>query len=258
MNKNELVKYLNEFLKHKDFDDKSKNWLQVDSFNENIKKIGYSVDASSYIFDKAIKENVDMVLVHHWIFWWIEETLVWVSYKRIKKLIDNNISLYVSHLPLDAHEKVWNNIGLLNAFIDTFKLRKKEYEIENFWEYQKQTIWFWIKLNKDIFIWEFLDKYTEKVGILKELYNFWNKETISSVAFISWWALRKVDETYENWYDLFVTWEWVHNNLVYAKELWQSILLWWHYETEKIWPKLLAEHIEKKFGIEIVFLDEKY
>ena len=258
MNKNELVKYLDEYLNHKNFEDKSKNWLQVDSFNDSIKKIGYSVDASSYIFDKAIEENVDMVLVHHWIFWWIEETLVWVPYKRVKKLTDNNICLYASHLPLDAHNEIWNNIWLIKAFIDVFKLKKKEYEIENFWEYQKQTIWFWIKLNKEIYVWDFLSVYCKKVWILSNLYNFWNKQNISSIAFISWWALGKVDETYKKWYDLFVTWEWAHNNLVYAKELGQSVLVWWHYETEKIWPTLLAHHIEKKFWIEIVFLDEKY
>ena len=46
--------------------------------------------------------------------------------------------------------------------------------------------------------------------------------------------------------------------MTFAKELWQSILIWGHYETEKIWPKLLAYHLRDKFDLEIVYLDEKY
>ena len=258
MNKSKLVNYLNEYLKHMDFVDRSKNWLQLDSINDEIIKIGYSVDSSTYIFDKAIEEKVDMILVHHGIFSWTkeEETLIWISYKRIKKLIDNNICLYVSHMPLDAHNEVWNNMWLLKTFVDTFNLKKKEYEIENFWEYQKQTIWFWIKFNREISVLDILI-YIKKIGLQEWLYNFWNKEFIKSIAFVSWKSNR-IKETYNKLYDLLITWELSHSDIVFAKELGQTILIWWHYETERFGPKLLAEHIEKKFGLEIVFLDEKY
>jgi putative NIF3 family GTP cyclohydrolase 1 type 2 len=36
------------------------------------------------------------------------------------------------------------------------------------------------------------------------------------------------------------------------------VILAWHRETEVFWPKLLSEHLKRKFGLKIVFLDEKY
>jgi putative NIF3 family GTP cyclohydrolase 1 type 2 len=56
MNKQELIKYLDDYLKIKDFKDTSKNGLQVDNSKSEIKKIGYAVDANTYIFDKAKEE----------------------------------------------------------------------------------------------------------------------------------------------------------------------------------------------------------
>jgi putative NIF3 family GTP cyclohydrolase 1 type 2 len=57
---------------------------------------------------------------------------------------------------------------------------------------------------------------------------------------------------------VFLTWEANHAQMVMLKEHKQTVLIWGHYETEKIGPKLLAYHLKKKFEIEIVFLDEKY
>ena len=75
MNKKELVKYLDEYLNISEYKDKSKNGLQIDSTKDEIKKIGFAVDATSYIFDKAIEEKVDMIFSHHGLFWGFEQTL---------------------------------------------------------------------------------------------------------------------------------------------------------------------------------------
>lgn len=258
MQKKELIDYLNEYLKISEFKDISKNWLQIDSEKIEINKIGYSVDSSTYIFDKAKENNVDMILSHHWVFWWFEQVLVWIPYIRAKKMIENNICLYAAHLPLDAHGEVGNNIWMIKEFIKIFDLKEWEYEIEKFWEYKWNKIWFWIKFSKKIKKSDIIDIFATKIWIEKNLYNFWNKEFINSIAFVSGWALSSLAEAKEENYDLFVSWEWNHNDYILAKELGQSILVWGHYETEVFWVKLLAEHLKEKFWIEIVFLDEKY
>jgi dinuclear metal center YbgI/SA1388 family protein len=257
MNKQDLISYLNEYLNILGFDDSSKNWLQIDNEKDEIKKIGYAVDASTYIFDKAIEEKVDMLLVHHWMFWWNEQVLVWIPFERVKRLIKNDIALYGVHLPLDAHNEVWNNIWLLNAFVKVFDFKEEDYQVEKFAEYHWEMIWFWLRFKENIDILDVI-KYAKELDLQEILYNFWNKDFINSIAFCSWSALDEATQA-KNWnYDLLVTWEWWHWNIILAKELWQSVLLWWHYETEKIWPKLLAEHLKEMFGIEIVYLDEKY
>lgn len=57
---------------------------------------------------------------------------------------------------------------------------------------------------------------------------------------------------------MFLTGEGVHFQHVLAKELGQSALFGGHYETETIGVTLLAKHLHEKFGLEIVYLDEKY
>ncbi len=253
MNKKELINYINEYLKIEDFQDSSKNWLQVDNSKNEIKKIWYAVDATSYIFEKAIKENVDLVLAHHWIFWWFEQVLVWVPYKRAKLLLENDIALAWYHLPLDAHPEVGNNAWLLNAFVKTYNIENYSQEeiIENKW----QKIGFWLNFEKEISFDE-LEKFLDESKLEKNIYNFWNKKSIKSVAFCSGWALYEVSNTLD--YDLYITWEWSHSKIALAKELEQSIILAGHYETETFWPRLLAKHLKEKFALEIVFLDEKY
>jgi len=255
MNKRELINYINNYLKIEEFSDSSKNWLQVDNSKNEIKKIWYAVDATTYIFDKAIEKNVDLILVHHWLFWGFEQVLVWIPFKRAKKLIENNIALAWYHLPLDAHEEVWNNAWLYKKFLEVFDI--KDFELEKIIEYKWQKIGFWVKFDKKISLKD-LKKYFKEAKLVEEFYNFWNKEYFNSVAFCSWWAGWNVKDAFEAWYDLYITWEAVHHEKTFAKELGQSIVYGWHYETEKFWPKLLAEHLKQKFGLEIVFLDEKY
>ena len=115
MNKQELINYINDYLQIENFVDSSKNWLQIDSTKDQIKKIWYAVDATTYIFKKAKQENVDLVLVHHWLFWGFEQVLVWVPFKRAKFMLENNIALVAYHLPLDAHPEVGNNAWLLES-----------------------------------------------------------------------------------------------------------------------------------------------
>lgn len=256
MEKNILIKKLNDYLKISEFEDSSKNWLQVDTEKIEINKIWYAVDATSYIFDKAIYNGVDMVVVHHWMYWWSESALTNIHFQRANKLIKNNIWLYACHLPLDAHDEVWNNIWIIKWFTNIYWI--KEYKLEKFWNYHWTDIWFGIKFEEKIHISTIISMLCHLLQLEKKLYNFWNKEYISSMCVISWWWADWIFEAKSKWYDLFITWEAKHSDLINSKEIWQSILLWWHRETEKIWVKLLANYITKTFWIETIFLDEKY
>lgn len=258
MNKQELIAYLDDYLNISAYVDDSKNGLQVDSEKTEIKKIGYSVDATTYIFEQAKNQDVDMVLSHHGIFWWFEQPLVGIPYKRAKIMIDNDICSYACHLPLDAHDEVGNNIWLLKAFINIFWIRELDYEIEKIWEYKWVTIWFWLRLKNKLHISNLVTPYGEQMQLIKRLYNFWKIDNLNSIAFVSWGWWSVLQEIHNKWYDMFVTGELAHYEKTFAKELWIGVLEWWHYETEKIWPKLLAYHLRDKFWIEIVFLDEKY
>lgn len=256
MNKLELINYLNDYLKIKDYVDWSKNWLQVDCDKKDITKIWYAVDANSYIFDLAKEEWVDMIIVHHWLFWWFDPTITWIHYNRVSKLIKSNIWLYTCHIPLDAHPVIWNNAWIINHIITHFGIT--DFHKEQFWEYKWNIIWYWIKFENWINIMSVVDMLESKLWFIPNLLNFGNKEEIKSIWAISWEWGDYAPKAHETWYDLYITWEWAHHEICTARELSQSILLWWHRETETIWVQLLAQHLNKNFGIEIVFLDKKY
>jgi dinuclear metal center YbgI/SA1388 family protein len=197
-----------------------------------------------------------LLLCHHGIFWGQEEVITWIVFQRIQTLIQNDIALFACHLPLDVHNEVGNNIWLLKAFVRIFDLQ--DYERECFWEYHEQTIGYGIRFKEDIHISNIITPYAEQMQLQKKLYNFSQKNFIHSVAFVSWGWGKAIKEAHEKNYDLFITWEISHSQICLAKELSLNLLIGWHRETEKIWPKLLAEHLKEKFGLEIVFLDEKY
>ncbi len=288
MKKVELVNFLDDFLRIWRFKDTSKNGLQVDTIKEEIKKIGYAVDATDYIFDLAIQNNVDLILTHHGIFWWIENTLTDIYFSRISKLIKNDIWLYSVHLPLDAHPVVGNNIWILVGLVNTltgWKNKEKmnnilsdfesrideildsewviyeddEFVVERFGNYHWFTIGYWIRFKNQQFHWsQIISPFAETMWFERKFYNFGQKEYFNSVAIVSGGAGDLAKQAKDKWYDIYLTWEAVHWHLTFAKEIWQSIFVWWHRETEKIWPKLLAYYLKKRFDLDILFLDEKY
>lgn len=256
MKKSDLISYLDSYLKIGDFKDESKNGLQVDTARTQIKKVWFTVDAASYIFDRAIAENVDFLFVHHGLFWWFDTPITGVMYERMGRLIKNDIGFYGCHLPLDAHKEVGNNWGLLNEFLQVWKF--KDFETEEFGEYKGNIIWAWVRFKEKVSI-KMLKEFLESKWIIFNFFDFWNiGDSFSSLAILSGWGSSDMMEAKIKWFDIYLRGELPHFNVTSAKELGQSLILGWHYETETIWVQLLAKHLGAKFGLETVFLNEKY
>ena len=116
MSPRELAKECDRILESKKFRDYhgAKNGLQV-SHGRQIKKIGWAVDADIESIGKAGKEKVDFLIVHHGIFWGSSALDRKIRAKRIGLAKKLGLAIYSSHLPLDAHPKLGNSIGLLRA-----------------------------------------------------------------------------------------------------------------------------------------------
>ncbi len=116
MDKQDLLSYLDSYLAHDQFSmDSSANGLQVDTSKKDISTIGYAVDVTTYIIEKAAEKGVDMLLTHHGLFRGQEQVITGPHYERMKLLMQHDIAVYSSHLPLDAHAIVGNNYGLMAA-----------------------------------------------------------------------------------------------------------------------------------------------
>jgi dinuclear metal center YbgI/SA1388 family protein len=108
-----LVSFLDATLEIDKFTDYCPNGLQVEG-TKTIKKIGFSVSLTLECLEQALENKVDSLVVHHGIFWKHQgaRPLTGAHFKRVKKLIDNNISLLAYHLPLDAHLELGNARGM--------------------------------------------------------------------------------------------------------------------------------------------------
>ena len=103
-----ITNFLDETLRIKEIDDYSQNGLQIENSGQ-VKKAGFAVDASMAAFQQAEKNNADLLIVHHGLFWDKPITITGSMYQRLKILFEANIALYAAHLPLDVHDSLGNN-----------------------------------------------------------------------------------------------------------------------------------------------------
>lgn len=109
---NVLVDYTDELLHATSIDDYCPNGLQVEG-RAGVKRIVSGVTASRALLEAAVAAQADLVLVHHGYFWRGEDQrLVGMKGRRVRLLMQNDISLLVYHLPLDVHPEFGNNAQL--------------------------------------------------------------------------------------------------------------------------------------------------
>ncbi|RMJ03973.1 putative GTP cyclohydrolase 1 type 2 [Marinobacter litoralis] len=107
--RNQILTKINEWLQPENFQDYAPNGLQVEG-KEEVQTIISGVTASQALIDAAVKQNADMILVHHGYFWKGEDqTIRGMKKRRIKQLLENDINLVAYHLPLDDHPDYGNN-----------------------------------------------------------------------------------------------------------------------------------------------------
>ena len=109
----ELVQYLDDILETASVPDypNAVNGLQVGN-RGRITSVAASVDFSGKAVSAAASAGADLLLVHHGMFWSGAKPITGASYDRMRALLDNDIAVYSSHLPLDRHQQFGNNVLL--------------------------------------------------------------------------------------------------------------------------------------------------
>jgi dinuclear metal center YbgI/SA1388 family protein len=96
--------------------DASANGLQVapggDGLNETrgVEHAAFAVDAAVETIERAA--DADLLVTHHGLIWDGLERVTGRDHRRIAALIQNDLALYVSHLPLDGHQELGNAAGV--------------------------------------------------------------------------------------------------------------------------------------------------
>ncbi len=95
--------------------DASPNGLQVGPASQPVEHVALAVDAAVETIDRARDAGADLLLTHHGIVWGEVERITGGTYRRVAPLIDDDLALYVSHLPIDGHQDLGNAAGLADV-----------------------------------------------------------------------------------------------------------------------------------------------
>jgi dinuclear metal center YbgI/SA1388 family protein len=241
----EIVNYTNDFLRIREIGDwdNALNGLQIENSGA-VSKIGASVDASTRVLEAAAKQNVDLLIVHHGLFWPGLQPVTGVLRRQLELAFENNIALYSAHLPLDLHPQIGNNAQLAAAL----GLASNQ----PFFEEKGQLIGVkaGVSLPRDQ-----LDRKLQKAlsGQVKA-FMFGPKKT-GTIGIITGGAGSEIYKIAQEGIDTFITGEAPHWAAVAAEELRMNLLLGGHYATEVFGVKALAVHLSERFKVPWAFID---
>lgn len=245
MHRDELTNFLNTYLFVNDFKDYGPNGLQVEGRAE-INKIVTGVSASVELFQKALEEGADAIIVHHGIIWNFERPVYSGGYKkRVKILLENDINLYGFHLPLDAHPEVGNNARLA-------KLLPLE-SLEPFGEYQGNHIGYKGSC-KPTHAMDLFDLIKAEINPDALIFPY-GPDKVHTVGIISGGAQKQVTEAVLQGLDLYLTGEVSEHILHYVKEEEIHFVAAGHHATERFGVRALGAKLADEFGLEVTYID---
>jgi dinuclear metal center YbgI/SA1388 family protein len=84
------------------------NGLQVEN-SGHVTRVAVAVDFSLRAVEGAAAAGASLLVVHHGMFWSGLRPVRGTHYTRLKLLLEHDIAVYASHLPLDVHATLGNN-----------------------------------------------------------------------------------------------------------------------------------------------------
>jgi dinuclear metal center YbgI/SA1388 family protein len=219
------------------------NGLQVEN-SGNVTRIAATVDASLATVKLAIRAKANLLIVHHGLFWSPSHPWTGKKYELIRKLIEHDIAVYSSHLPLDAHPKLGNNAQLCAA-LGLKKLRP-------FFASHGQTIGF--QTTKRMVRDELVSRLAKATGT-RPLVIPGGPKVCQRIGVVTGGAGGDLKLAAAEGVDTFITGEGPHWTYALAEELGLNVLYAGHYATETFGVKALAGHLSKKFRVPWTFLD---
>jgi len=240
-----IVTYCDRLLKTREIQDYpgAVNGLQVEN-RGTVARIGAAVDASRFTVEMAITQRVDLLVVHHGLFWSPAQPWTGKRYELIRQLIEHNLAVYSSHLPLDAHPKLGNNARLCGALA----LRRTR----PFFVSHGAPIG--LVAHHRVAREELKRRLESATGCPAHLIPGGAK-ICSRIGVVTGGAGSELKQAAAEGIDTFITGEGPHWTFALAEELGMNVLYGGHYATETFGVKALAEHLSRRFGLPWVFLD---
>lgn len=246
MNRDELITYLDDYLRIGEIEDYGPQGLQVEAEAGQIERIALAVDAAPDVIEAAAGWGADMLLVHHGLLWRSVELIAGPLGRRVRLLLANQINLYAAHLALDAHPTVGNNAVLA---------RMLGVEIDEWWCPQGGVN---IGVCGPVAAGTTLQFLADRVGEQLETsvrVLAHGPATVSRVAIVSGFGADEVGAAKALGADTFLTGETSHAHYWAAADHGLNVLYAGHYATETVGVRALGDHLAQRFGLLAHFLD---
>ncbi len=243
----EVVKFCDKLLKinsFKDYDG-AVNGLQFQN-NDKVTKVGAAVDVDLQTVQNAIDNQCNLLVVHHGLMWNATHPFVGKRYELVKLLIEHNIAVYSSHLPLDANQEIGNNIILCKKL----GLKKPE----PFLNLKGQSIGF--KSRCFIKREDLRQTLAKIVGHNPILIPF-GPNICKRIGVVSGGAGEDLNIAVQEGVDTYITGEGPYWTQYFAEISNTNVFYCGHYQTETFGVKALAETISNKFKLPWEFIDKK-
>ena len=241
----EIVSYTDRFLRIRDVGDwdNALNGLQIEN-SGRVTRIGTAVDVSTRVLTEAAKQDVDLLIVHHGLFWPGLQPVRGALRRQMRIAFENDVALYSAHLPLDVHARVGNNAQLVAA------LGLKS--AQPFLEGKGQPVG--LKIRASLPRGELVRKLQKALNGPVKVFGFGPKQT-RAIGVVTGAAGSEIYLVADEEIDTFITGEAPHWAAVAADEVGVNLLLGGHYATEVFGVRALAAHLSKRFRVPWEFID---
>lgn len=242
----EIVEHLDGFLDVASIPDApgARNGLQVDA-RSPVERICAAVDASQATIDAAAREGAQLLLVHHGLFWTDPLPVVGRTYRRLKALFDADLAVYASHLPLDVHPEIGNNVLLARAL---------GLEVEGRFGAWSGLEGIGVWCSADLSLEALADRVRETCGESPHRIPG-GPSHVRRIGIVTGGAGSLISAAHDAGLDTFLTGEGAHHTFHDAVELGVNVLYAGHYATETLGVKALAAHLADRFDLEWTFVD---
>lgn len=240
-----LVQYLDDYLRVREIRDApdALNGLQMSNRGE-VTRVAAAVDLCHATVQLAAARGANLLLVHHGLFWGGQRPLAGPQYRRVATLVQHDIAVYGSHLPLDRHPDVGNNAILARRLGVAVR--------GEFGESDGQAIGVWgeLEVARDAFA----AKLATALGTPARALAF-GPDPVRRVGIVTGAGGSLIPQAAAAGLDTYVTGEGAHWTYFDAEELHLNVYYGGHYLTETFGVRALAEHIGERFSLPWIFLD---
>jgi dinuclear metal center YbgI/SA1388 family protein len=219
------------------------NGLQMENSGA-VTKIVAAVDASLTTAKLAVDAKADLLIVHHGLFWSPRQPWTGKNYELLQLLVENNLAVYSSHLPLDFHPTLGNN-RILCAALGLKNPRPFLSKDGQPCGLQSET-----EISRTALAAK-LQRATEENPLVIP----GGKEICRRIGVITGGAGDLLQKAASEGVDTFITGEGPHWTYALAEELGLNVFYGGHYATETFGVKALAAELSRKFKVPWEFLD---